>query len=83
MTRGGVNMKLWRQIGKICLNCRKLRIVLSIENSLVCSLKFESEISTKNGVQNGVRFEKMPLRVSERHFQWRWADYNPTVFIIT
>ena len=34
MTRGGVNMKLWRQIGKICLNCRKLRIVLSIENRL-------------------------------------------------
>ena len=27
-------MKLWRQIGKICLNCRKLRIVLSIENRL-------------------------------------------------
>ena len=39
-------------------------------------LKFESEISPKNGVQNGVRFEKMPLRVSERHFQWRWADSN-------
>ena len=40
------------------------------------SLKFESEISPKNGVQNGVRFEKMPLRYSERHFQWRWADSN-------
>ena len=40
------------------------------------SLKFESEISLKNGVQNGVRFEKMPLRISERHFQWRWADSN-------
>ena len=49
------------------LNCGK-NLRFSSTQLHTNSLKFESEISPKNGVQNGVRFEKMPLRVSERHF---------------
>ena len=45
-------------------------------NSTQLHLSSSPKSPKKNGVQNGVRFEKMPLRVSERHFQWRWAGSN-------
>ena len=69
--------KFWREIvaKNFCLIVARICAFPSTQLH-TNSLKFESEISLKNGVQNGVRFEKMPLRYSEKHFQWRWADSN-------